>query len=122
MLAFKCMIMISVKTAREIALGFLETDEKPHFDRLAFRVRGKIFSTLSEEKKDLNLKLTPYDQSICCKNADPELIHPVAGGWGRQGWTTLHLSKTNKKFYQELITLAYCNIAPIQLAEKYKTY
>jgi|GEM_PF-2729719 hypothetical protein len=35
--------MITAHTARKIALGFQETDEKPHFDRIAFRVRGKIF-------------------------------------------------------------------------------
>jgi hypothetical protein len=114
--------MITVKTAREIALGFEETDERPHIDRMAFRVRGKIFSTLSEEKKDVNFKLTPYEQSICCKNSDPEVIHPVAGGWGRQGWTTIHLPKTSKSFFTKIITIAYCNIAPLSLAEKYKSY
>jgi hypothetical protein len=108
--------------ARKIALGFQETDEKPHFDRMAFRVRGKIFSTLSEEKRDVNLNLSPLEQFVCCKNADPEIIHPVAGGWGRQGWTTIHLPKTSKTFFIKVITVAYCNIAPLKLAEKYKTY
>ena len=114
--------MISAKTARQIALGFEETDEKPHFDRTAFRVRGKIFSTLSEEKRDVNFKLTLYEQSICCKNADLEIIHPVAGGWGRQGWTTIHLPKVSKTFFTKVITTAYCNIAPLLLAEKYKSF
>jgi YjbR len=114
--------MISVKTAREMALGFEETDEKPHFDRMAFRVRGKIFSTLSEEKKDVNFKLTPYEQASCCENQDPEMIHPVAGGWGRQGWTTIQLAKTNKAFFKKIMTIAYCNIAPLVLAEKYSSY
>src|SRR5450755_1123083 len=98
------MCMISANTARKIALGFPETGEKPHFDRAAFLVNGKIFSTLSEEKKDVNFKLTPFEQSECCKNADPEIIHPVAGGWGRQGWTTIHLPKTSKAFFIEVIT------------------
>jgi hypothetical protein len=114
--------MITVKAAREIALSFEETDERPHFDRAAFLVRGKIFSTLSEEKKDVNFKLSIYEQSICCENADPLVIHPVNGGWGRQGWTTIHLPKTNKAFFIKVITIAYCNIAPISLAEKYKSY
>jgi predicted DNA-binding protein (MmcQ/YjbR family) len=113
--------MVSVKTARKIALDFEETDEKPHADRIAFRVKGKIFSTLSEENKDVNLKLTPFEQSIWCK-VDPEIIHPVAGGWGRQGWTTIHLTKTSKAFFIEVIRIAYCNIAPLKLAEKYRQY
>ena len=114
--------MITSKTARKIALGFLETDEKPHFDRIAFRVKGRIFSTLSESMRDVNLKLTPYEQSISCRDADPKCIHPVAGGWGKQGWTTIHLQYTSKVFFKEVLTLAYCNIAPIYLAEKYKSY
>ena len=114
--------MITVNTARKIALGFLETDEKPHFDRIAFQVKGKIFSTLSEEKKDVNLNFSPFEQALCCKDADPELIHPVAGGWGRHGWTTIHLPKTNKVFFIEMLTVAYCNIAPLYFAEKYKSY
>jgi hypothetical protein len=114
--------MITVHTARKIALGFSETDEKPHVDRIAFRVKGKIFSTLSEPKRDVNFKLTPFEQSICCKEAGPECIHPVPGGWGRQGWTTIHLTQTDRAFFIKVMTIAYCNIAPLYLAEKYKSY
>jgi len=113
--------MISSQAARKIALGFLETDERPHFDRIAFRVKGKIFATLSESMRDVNVKLTPYEQSVCCRDADPKCIHPVSGGWGRQGWTTIHLPEANRGFFTEVLTLGYCNIAPIYLAEKYKT-
>ncbi len=58
---FKMIFMVMVKTARELALSFEETVEKPHFDRFSFRGKGKIFYTLSEEKKEVNLKLTPQD-------------------------------------------------------------
>lgn len=113
--------MVTVKTAREFALSFEETDEKPHFDRFAFRVKGKIFCTLSEEKKDVNLKLSLHEQAVFCK-ADPEVIHPVAGGWGRMGMTTIHLPKTPKGFFKDALTTAYCNVAPLKLSEKYKPY
>ena len=113
--------MVSAKTARELSLSFEATDEKPHFDRFAFRVKRKIFCTLSEEKEDMNLKLTLHEQSVFCK-ADPEIIHPVPGGWGRQGWTTIHLPKTPKGFFKDALTTAYCNIAPLKLAEKYRQY
>ena len=41
--------MISIATVRELALAFPETDEHPHFDRKAFRVKKKIFATLDEK-------------------------------------------------------------------------
>jgi predicted small integral membrane protein len=50
------------------------------------------------------------------------MIHPVEGGWGRQGWTTIHLAKTDRAFLIHVLTIAYCNIAPLHLAEKYKSY
>ncbi len=114
--------MVTVKAARELALSFEETDEKPHFDRFAFRVKGKIFCTLSEVNKDVNLKLSLHEQAILCKAGPVELIHPVAGGWGRMGMTTIQLPKTTKAFFKDALTTAYCNVAPLKLAEKYTSY
>ena len=41
--------MVSIETVRKLALSFPETDEHPHFERRAFRVKKKIFATLSEK-------------------------------------------------------------------------
>jgi hypothetical protein len=41
--------LVSVATVHLLALSFPETDEHPHFERKAFRVKKKIFATLSEK-------------------------------------------------------------------------
>jgi hypothetical protein len=110
--------MVSIQDVRRFALSFPETDEHPHFERQAFRVKKKIFATLSEKDKTLNLKLTPVDQSVFCA-IDDTVIFPVPGGWGRQGFTTVNLKKVKKSMLKDAITTAYCTVAPPKLAEKF---
>ncbi len=110
--------MVTIAEARKLALAFPETDEHPHFERMAFRVKKKIFATLSAKDKTVNLKLSPEDQSVFCA-FDPSVIHPVPGGWGRMGFTTVHLGKIRKAMFKDALTVAYCNVAPKDLAAKY---
>jgi hypothetical protein len=112
--------MVSIEKARQLALTFPETDEHPHFDKKAFRVKKKIFATLDEKKKRLVLKLTLIDQSVFC-SFDPTIIYPVPGGWGRQGATIVELTKVKTAMFKDALTTAYCTVAPSKLAEKFRT-
>jgi hypothetical protein len=98
--------MVKPDEARNIALSFEGTAEQPHFNRAAFSVRKKIFATLSVKDKTLNLKFTPDQQFIFCPPKS-EVIYPVHGGWGRQGWTTINLSKASKKLVMSALEEAY---------------
>lgn len=110
--------MVTIKTVRQLALSFPETDEYPHFDRRAFRVKKKIFATLSEKDMTVSLKLTLVDQSVFC-SFDKTIIYPVPGGWGRMGFTFVNLKKVKKAMFKDALTVAYCTTAPLKLAEKF---
>ena len=110
--------MVSIETVRQIALSFPETDEHPHFERMAFRVKKKIFATILEKNQTLNVKLSLIDQSVFSR-IDEEVIYPVPGGWGKHGMTTIELKKIRKSIVKDALTSAYCNVAPNNLAEKY---
>ena len=110
--------MVSIETITQIALSFPETDEHPHFERQAFRVKKKIFATLLEKNQTLNVKLSTIDQSVFCA-FDHEIIYPVPGKWGLNGMTTIELNKVKKSMAKDALTCAYCNVAPAQLAQKY---
>lgn len=110
--------MVSIDEVRRLSLSFPETDEHPHFERQAFRVRKKIFATLLEKDKTLNLMLTPVDQSVFC-SFDKTIIYPVPGGWGLNGATTVNLVKVKKSMLKDALTVAYCTKAPAKLAAKY---
>lgn len=109
--------MVSIETARQLALAFPESDEHPHFDKKAFRVKKKIFATLDEKKKRMMVKLSLNDQSVFCA-FDEKIIYPVPGGWGRQGATFIELSKIKKPMLKDALTVAFCTIAPKRLAKK----
>ena len=110
--------MVSIETVRQLALSFPETDEHPHFDRQAFRVKKKIFATLSEKDMTVSLKLTLMDQSVFCA-FDNTVIYPVPGGWGRMGFTLVNLKKVKKMMFKDALTTAWCNVAPLKLAERF---
>ena len=116
--SFSHLPMVTSASVRQLALSFDETDEHPHFERKAFRVKKKIFATLSEKDNILNLKLTPHDQSVFCA-FDKTVIYPVPGAWGRQGFTSVNLKKVRKSMLKDALTTAYCTVAPKTLREKY---
>lgn len=110
--------MITVEEVRELALSFPETDEHPHFERSAFRVKKKIFATLSGKDMTVTLKLTPADQSVFCAY-DKAVIYPVPGGWGKKGFTYVNLRKVRKSMFKDALRVAFCTVAPPKLAERF---
>jgi hypothetical protein len=98
--------MDAINTFREMALSFPETEEAPHFDRAAFKVKGKrIFATLHEKSETANLKLTEVDQSVFSDFA--ACIYPVNNKWGKQGWTTFELHDVPKELLLDALNLAF---------------
>ena len=98
--------MVKPEDAKAIALSFPGAEEHPHFNRIAFRVKKKIFATLSFEDETLNLMFTPTEQFIFCPPGS-DVIYPVPNGWGRRGATTINLKKASKKLVTEALKEAY---------------
>lgn len=103
--------MISAKSFRELALNFDQVSDKPHFDKVSFRIKKKIFVTLDNVKKNASLKLSEMDQSTYCK-IRPSIAVPANGAWGKKGWTILDLKKISKSILTEALKKAYSNVAP----------
>ncbi len=95
---------------KKIALSFESTEDKPHFNRTAFKVTGKrIFATLHEESETANLKLTLVDQSVFCQ-FDKSAVYAVPNKWGLQGWTTFELKKIPVELIADALYSAYALI------------
>ena len=56
--------MVSINTFRQLALSFPETTEEPHFEKISFRVKKKIFATYDDKNKRASLKLSEIDQDV----------------------------------------------------------
>ncbi|MCO6492386.1 MAG: MmcQ/YjbR family DNA-binding protein [Phaeodactylibacter sp.] len=90
-----------------LALSFPGTEEKPHFDRTAFKVvKRRIFATLHEPSRSANIVLSPFGQSEFCRLGEPG-IHPVPNKWGEKGWTTFELDKVPADVVQAALEMAY---------------
>jgi hypothetical protein len=81
---------------RRIALSFDGAEEGSHMGAVDFRVGGRVFATLASVKDGFgNLMLTPDVQAEFVNEA-PGVFLPVAGGWGRMGFTHIRLAKANR--------------------------
>jgi len=85
-------VALSAARARKLLLRFDDVREAPHFDRVAFRTPRRIFATLAGDGRDVNFMFDPLAQESFCEMA-PRALAPVAGGWGRMGWTRCDLKK-----------------------------
>jgi hypothetical protein len=109
--------LVSIDQYRKLALSFPEVIELPHFHLASFRVKKKIFSTLSEQDKRVMVKLSTLDQSVFCA-FDATIIYPVPGGWGTKGATYIDLNRIRKSMLEDALKTAYCTVAPKELAEQ----
>ena len=104
---------------RGMALGLPETSEGTHMDHPDFRVRGKIFATLTFPDEEWGMvKLTP-DQQASLLRAEPEVYKPASGAWGRQGCTHLRLRAASRSSVRQALIAAWRNTAPKRLVQRY---
>jgi len=96
---------------RSLALSFPSAQASPHFEKVAFKIKGKkIFATLHEKDAIAVLKLSPVDQSVF-RDFGKKAVYPVPNKWGLQGWTTFELRRLPKKLLLDALATAYQEVA-----------
>ena len=84
--------MVTAARFQQLCRALEGTSEVPHFDRVAYRTKRKMFATLPPDGRTANMLLVPELQAAVIE-ALPHAFQPVAGGWGRMGYTTVDLAK-----------------------------
>ena len=112
--------MMSINAIRKLVNSFPEVTEEPHFEKIAFKVKKKIFATYDDVHKNLCVRLSAIDQDVF-SSAEKKAIYPVKNAWGKKGWTIIELKAVNKSISLDALTTAYCTTAPLSLAEKVKS-
>jgi predicted DNA-binding protein (MmcQ/YjbR family) len=98
---------------KQLALALPEAEEKSHFGKVDFRVRDKIFAGFDANGKAY-VKLQPEQQQILCE-AEPQLISPIPGGWGKKGWTLVDQNKSDEALIKSVLQMAWRNVTPKSL-------
>jgi hypothetical protein len=109
--------MISSDRLREVALGFPNAMERPHFDWASFRVdapRGRIFVTLPPHHEFANVFLSVDEQSMLVES-EPEIFQKVPNKWGDKGATSIILSACDDGALKSALTLSWRHAAPVRL-------
>jgi hypothetical protein len=84
--------------------------ELEHMGHPDFRVKGKIFATLTLNEDRGMVKLTP-EQQTDYMTVDPQVFSPAAGAWGRQGCTIVELDDARAPSIRKALQDAWRNIA-----------
>jgi len=107
--------MITLDQLRKMVAEFPEVSEEPHFEKMSFRIRKRIFATYDEQLKQASIKLSAIDQSVFCAGGQTA-IYPAANKWGAQGWTLIDLENVNIHLFKDALVTAYCEVAPKKLS------
>jgi hypothetical protein len=102
--------MVSATQLRELALGLPGAEERETWGHPTFRVRDKIFSSMSDDGAIATVKASPEDQAVLVGD-DPETFG-IASHVGRYGWTTIRLDRVDPAELRELVTEAWRRTAP----------
>jgi hypothetical protein len=97
---------------RILALELPEVGEDAHMGHPDFRVRKKIFATLSPPGENWGMvKLTPAQQRTFMKT-EPKAYEAFPGAWGARGCTKVHLAKAKEESVRQALAAAWRNTAP----------
>jgi len=102
---------------RELALSLPEAVESSHMGHPDFRVKNKIFATISPDATKGMAKLTP-DQQRSYMRLEPKVFHPCNGIWGKRGATYITLKPAKELMVLQALTEAWRNTAPKKLHEQ----
>jgi hypothetical protein len=103
---------------RDLALSLPEASEAEHMGHPDFRVREKIFATLSPDEEWGMVKLTPDEQALLVQT-EPDVFQPVKGAWGRRGCTHVRLEKATEPAVRQALIAAWRNTAPKRIARQF---
>lgn len=101
---------------RRIALDLPEAVESSHRGHPDFRIRDKVFATLGWPDAAWGVvKLRPEEQEVLVEAA-AGVFQPVAGAWGRRGYTRVKLEAADPAAVGGALRSAWRATAPKRLA------
>lgn len=103
--------MVRPARLRALCAALGEVEERPHFDRTAFRTPARTFATLGPSGKDLNV-LLPLALQEALVASQPKQFARLNGAWGARGWTRMELAEVDEVTCREVLREAYALAQP----------
>ena len=103
--------MIRPARFRALAFSLGDVEERPHFDRTAFRTPARTFATLGPSGEEVSV-LLPLEVQQMLVDAQPAVFTRLSGGWGARGWTRMELAPVDEVTCREVLREAYLLAEP----------
>jgi hypothetical protein len=97
---------------RKLALSLPEAAEAPHFDRASFRVGKKVFATLSADRCEVMVRVTPPERLFGLLAGRPDVFFDYGGWTVRHGSLGVKLAKVDAALLRELLFDSWAAVAP----------
>jgi hypothetical protein len=110
--------VIGADEVRRIALSLPGAEERETWGEATFRVRDKIFVTLSADGRTAGVKASLDDQAGLIAQ-DPETFS-ISHYVGRYGWVTVQLDSVEPALMRKLIVDAWRRTAPKRMVSSYE--
>ena len=104
---------LTQEEVRALALSLPEAQQSSHMGRPDLRVRNKIFATLPEDGRTVNMKTTPQGLDMLLRDGS-DAFKDVWGG----RWVGVELARVDAAEVRELLLEAYCLADPRALAQR----
>jgi hypothetical protein len=104
---------------RKAALSLPEAEERETWGHPTFRVRDKLFATLSDDGRLATVKASREEQAALVAG-DPATFN-VPAYVGRHGWVGIELATVDAEELRELLVEAWRKTAPKRLVASYDT-
>jgi len=109
--------MITADQFRQAALSLPEAEERETWGHPTFRVRDKMFATLSDDGQEASAKATRQEQAALVAG-DPATF-TIPAYVGRHGWVGIRLASVDPEEARELLVEAWRQTAPKRLVAAY---
>ena len=109
--------MVTGNEFRKTALSLPEAEERETWGHPTFRVRDKMFATLSDDGRQATVKATREEQAALVAAAPGTFDVPAYVG--RHGWVGIQLATVDTTELRELLVEAWRQTAPGRLVSTY---
>ncbi len=109
--------MVSADELRQVMGSLPEAEERETWGHPTFRVRDKMFATMSDDGRQATVKATKQEQAALVAAA-PETFG-IPAYVGRHGWVSIQLATVDPTELRELVVEAWRQTAPKRLVTAY---
>lgn len=101
------------KAFQALALSFPEAHEEPHFERTSFRVKKKIFATMTPDGREAMVRVAP-DGVDALLSSFPDVFFSYGGWTTKNGAVGVRLARANAALLRDLVRDSWRKVASRQ--------